>query len=177
MVEEKRFRPDLYYRLNVVPMTIPPLREREEDIPLLAEYFLSQLNEKYHTQKVLSPQLLKKFIENNWPGNVRQLKNVVERLILVSPGDMLKESEFRVSKNGETKRNKNENTTGQTNGEIEEQFPLLKDALEEREKELVLKAYKEYKNIRRTGEVLGISHTAVLRKLKKYQAEVNKAES
>lgn len=171
MVEEKKFRPDLYYRLNVVPMMIPPLREREEDIPLLAEYFLSQLNEKYHTQKILSPQLLKKFIDYNWPGNVRQLKNVVERLILVSPGDVLKENEFRVSKNGETKRNKNENTNGQTNEEAEEQIPLLKDALEKREKELVLRAYKEYKNIRRTGEVLGISHTAVLRKLKKYQAE------
>ena len=176
MVEEKKFRPDLYYRLNVVPMTIPPLHEREEDIPLLAEYFLSQLNEKYHTQKVLSPQILKKFIDYNWPGNVRQLKNIVERLILVSPGDVLKDSEFRISKNGEAKRNKNENTNGQTNGEPEEQIQLLKDALEEKEKEMVLRAYKEYKNIRRTGEVLGISHTAVLRKLKKYQPEVNKAE-
>jgi len=178
MVEENKFRTDLYYRLNVVPMVIPPLREREEDIPLLAEYFLNQLNDKYHTQKVMSPQLLKKFIEYKWPGNVRQLKNTVERLILISSGDVIKEDEFKVFKNNEIKRSKSENVSISTSSqEVEEQFPRLKDALEETEKELVIKAYKKYKNIRSTGEILGISHTAVLRKLKKYRGDINKMDS
>ena len=169
MVEEKKFRADLYYRLNVVSMVIPPLRERDEDIPLLADYFLGQLNEKYNTKKVMSPQLLKRFIDYKWPGNVRQLKNMVERLVLVSSGEVLGENEFRMLTNSKTEKCKSENVSLPMSQDDEEQIPLLKDALEEREKELVLCAYKKYKNIRRTGEILGISHTSVLNKLKKYQ--------
>jgi len=168
MVEESKFRSDLYYRLNVVPILIPPLRERDEDIPLLADYFLNQLNEKYHTKKVMSPQLLKNFIEYKWPGNVRQLKNVVERLVLISPGDVIQEKEFRIS-DYEIKKDKSENAGILTSRGSDGEFPRFREAMNEREKELILGAYKKYKNIRRTGEVLGLSHTAVLRKLQKYR--------
>lgn len=170
MVEENKFRADLYYRLNVVSMVIPPLREREEDIPLLTEYFLAQLNKKYNTKKVLTPQLLKKFIDYKWPGNVRQLKNMVERLILVSSGDVITENEFMGSKHSETEINKNENISTLTSQDIDEYIPQLREAVEQREKEVILKAYEKFKNIRSTGEALGISHTAVLRKLRKYRA-------
>lgn len=173
MVEENKFRQDLYYRLNVVPVVIPPLRERVEDIPLLAEYFLSQLNEEYNTRKVIAPQLLKSFINHHWPGNVRELKNIIERLVLISSGDVLSENEFMESMYGRTENKHIENSKRQFAREDDEDIPPLKQAMEEREKELILRAFKKYKNSRRTGEILGISHTAVLRKLKKYQDDEN----
>lgn len=171
MVDENKFRQDLYYRLNVVPVVIPPLRERVEDIPLLTEYFLGRLNEKYHTKKTIAPQLLKSFINHQWPGNVRELKNILERLILISSGDVIREHEFEESMYSKKEKDNGENVDRLYNQEIDEVIPRLKEALEEREKELILRAFKKYKNSRRTGEILGISHTAVLRKLKKYQAE------
>lgn len=169
MVKENKFRTDLYYRLNVVPIMIPPLRERFEDIPLLAEYFLGQLNEKYRTQKVINSQLLKSFIDYQWPGNVRELRNILERLILISAGDILGEREFRETMRSNIENN-NEDVSAPCYLDVEKDIPRLKDFLEEKEKELILRAFEKYKNSRRTGEILGISHTTVLNKLKKYQA-------
>lgn len=169
MIDQNKFRPDLYYRLNVVPVTIPPLRERLEDIPLLAEYFLGRLNDEYHTKKVISPQLLKRFVEHTWPGNVRELRNILERLTLVSLGDVIGEHEFMASKYSAMNTIVSDCNSEPHNQDVDESIPRLKEALEEREKEIVLKAITKYKNIRRTGQILGISHTAVQRKLKKYQ--------
>ncbi len=73
MVAEGKFRQDLYYRLLVVPIFLPPLRERKEDIPLLIEFFLNKFNEKYRANKMLVPQLVKKLVENDWLGNIREL--------------------------------------------------------------------------------------------------------
>ncbi len=85
MVEEGTFREDLYYRLNVLPVRIPPLRERREDIPLLAQTFCKQAGERHGIpQTVLSPSMLRQLMTYDWPGNVRELANVVERLILLS---------------------------------------------------------------------------------------------
>ncbi|MDA8236139.1 MAG: sigma 54-interacting transcriptional regulator [Clostridia bacterium] len=173
MVEENKFRRDLYYRLNIVPVIIPPLRERVEDIPLLAEYFLGQLNKKYNTQKTLAPQVLKDFISHQWPGNVRELKNILERLILISSRDVISQHEFWESMHNNKEKANRINAGRPYNQETDEDIPLLKEALEEREKELILRAFKKYKNSRRIGAMLGISHTAVLRKLKKYQDKSN----
>lgn len=169
MVNDNKFRADLYYRLNVVPIMIPPLRERFEDIPLLAEYFLGQLNEKYKTQKVISSQLLKSFIDYPWPGNVRELRNVLERLVLISVGDVLGEREFRETMNSNIEGNR-ETIGGFSCPDSDENMPRLKEFLEEKEKELILRVFEKYKSSRRIGEILGISHTAVINKLKKYQA-------
>ncbi len=78
-VEEKRFRQDLYFRLNVIPFLIPPLRERQEDIPVLIDAFLADLNERYHTDVYFSADTVEILEKYNWPGNVRELKNIVER--------------------------------------------------------------------------------------------------
>ena len=85
LVEDGKFREDLYYRINVVPITIPPLRERKDDVPLLAQFFLSRFAGKFGKQiHGFSPQALKKLVRYPWPGNVRELENVVERAVLLT---------------------------------------------------------------------------------------------
>jgi len=89
-VREKRFREDLYYRLNVVPVTLPPLRERREDIPLLAEHFLSEIAERNGKLiRGFSPQAMDLLVRNRWKGNVRELENVVERAVIMTRGDLI----------------------------------------------------------------------------------------
>lgn len=84
-VEEGRFRRDLYYRLNVVPLRLPPLRERQDDIPILAAHFAAKAAEKYgHPTPVLDPELVDVLQEYEWPGNVRELENLIERLVVLS---------------------------------------------------------------------------------------------
>ena len=78
------FRNDLFYRLNVIPTTVPPLRERREDIPILANHFLDNFNQKHGMNKKLSGSILAYFMEYDWPGNVRELENLVERLVVTS---------------------------------------------------------------------------------------------
>ena len=87
-VEAARFREDLYYRLNVVSLAIPPLRQRKQDIPLLIEHFLKQFGTGY-TRKTLSPEALQLLTDYAWPGNVRELGNLVERLVILTPGDLI----------------------------------------------------------------------------------------
>ncbi len=84
MVNEELFRSDLYYRLNVIPITLPSLRERPEDILVLAEKFLEEYNRKYALQKTLTPNAISAFLDYSWPGNVRELRNVIERLAVTS---------------------------------------------------------------------------------------------
>ncbi len=85
------FREDLFYRLNVVELHVPPLRERKEEIPLLASWFLSRFNEQYGRKKQLSPETMARLTEYSWPGNVRELENVIRRLVVLTEG----EQEFR----------------------------------------------------------------------------------
>ncbi len=87
-VRSARFREDLYYRLNVVSLTIPSLRERKEDIPLLIEHFLEQLRTA-HTRKTFSPEALRLLVNYAWPGNVRELANTVERLLILTQGEVI----------------------------------------------------------------------------------------
>jgi len=86
LVKEGKFREDLYYRLNVVPIHVPPLRERKEDIPLLIEHFLRTYNSKYGKNVRLSPEAVEILIEYSWPGNIRELENTVERLVVMNDG-------------------------------------------------------------------------------------------
>src|SRR5438046_776265 len=81
------FREDLYYRLNVVELHVPPLRERKEEIPLLASWFLSRFNEQYGRKKHLSPETMARLTEYSWPGNVRELENVIRRMVVLADGE------------------------------------------------------------------------------------------
>ncbi len=89
MIQEKAFREDLYYRLNVISINIPPLRERRDDIPPLAEMFIERLNKKYHTKKRVSDTFLLELMSMSWPGNVRELANFVERQYILNESDVL----------------------------------------------------------------------------------------
>ncbi|MDH3567227.1 MAG: sigma 54-interacting transcriptional regulator, partial [Desulfobacteraceae bacterium] len=95
-VEKGRFRPDLFYRLNVYPITVPPLRKRREDIPLLVEHFIPQIASRIgkHIDQI-SPRMMEQSMGYDWPGNVRELKNVLERAIITTPDSVLRlPSEF-----------------------------------------------------------------------------------
>jgi two-component system response regulator HydG len=88
-VESGRFREDLYYRLNVVNILVPPLRERREDIPVLAEHFLTRFQASAGARKALSAEALQALVEYPWPGNVRELSNIIERLVILTPGGVI----------------------------------------------------------------------------------------
>lgn len=92
MVEEKQFRADLYYRLNVMPLFLPPLRERREDILPLAEVFLGNNNRKYHLNRTLTPEMQRSLTEYHWPGNIRELRNIVERYVISGRMDLISPS-------------------------------------------------------------------------------------
>ena len=89
MVQQNTFRRDLFYRLNVVPISLLPLRERREDIILLSFYFLNLFNQTYGADKKMGVNLMRAFLDYDWPGNVRELRNAIERLILLSDSEVL----------------------------------------------------------------------------------------
>ena len=93
MVQDRTFREDLYYRLNVVSITVPPLRQRREDILPLSLYFLNMFNHKYNQNKVMTPEVIKRMEEYDWRGNVRELRNVVEHMVIMSPNTHLQISD------------------------------------------------------------------------------------
>lgn len=90
MVKDKLFRNDLFYRLSIIPIEIPPLRHRREDILALSQLFLSRMNHTYESHKTLSQELITYILRYSWPGNIRELKNFIERLHVISPGDDLR---------------------------------------------------------------------------------------
>jgi len=95
LIEEKQFRFDLYYRLNVFPVHLPPLRQRKEDIPLLANYFLKKFSDSMSKRVAqISPAAMKLLQRYDWPGNVRELENAIERAMVVAQAPELRESDF-----------------------------------------------------------------------------------
>jgi transcriptional regulator with PAS, ATPase and Fis domain len=89
LVSQGLFREDLYYRLNVIPIHVPALRDRRNDIPLLAQYFLDQFNKRYNLAKRLSPETIDRLTSYDWPGNIRQLENLIERLVVTCIEDII----------------------------------------------------------------------------------------
>jgi Nif-specific regulatory protein len=97
LVSKGRFREDLFYRLNVVPIFMPPLRERKEDIPLLVEFFLKKYNEENNKEVSFSPEVLRILVDFNWPGNVRELENTIERLVVMSGSNSIRPMDLPIS--------------------------------------------------------------------------------
>jgi two-component system, NtrC family, response regulator HydG len=95
MVEQNKFREDLWYRLNVVRVILPPLVERRGDVPLLAHYFLKKYNERYHQQARLTESALRVLEDYSWPGNVRQLQHMIERLTIATPQGRIDDAAVR----------------------------------------------------------------------------------
>ena len=158
-IKEGYFRKDLYYRLNVVRIEIPPLRNRHEDIPLLAEFFLKQYVEKNRKLiKGFTPRATDVLMRYNWPGNVRELENLVERAVIMTRGDMITQDDFPSIMTGKDMPVGVKNV-GVSSG----------STLKEAEKEIILRTLEEIGGNRtHTAKILGISRRTLQLKLKEY---------
>ncbi|MDD9786573.1 sigma-54 interaction domain-containing protein [Priestia megaterium] len=157
-VKEGKFREDLYYRLNVIPITLPPLRERKEDILPLANFFISQFNKKYRTNNYLSPQVATALESYSWPGNIRELKNLIERLIVISEKDEILHELLNLLPNPE---GKSDNMV-----QVHEIIPL-KECVELAEKNLLQLASLKYKSTTEIAKVLKVNQSTISRKISK----------
>lgn len=162
MTSKGLFREDLYYRLHVIPIVIPPLRERKSDIPMLAQHFIQKVCRATNQPMIpLSHSAIRTLQGHNWPGNVRELQNVMERTVYLCPGQEIGAAHLYFD-------------TQQDRAESEQDFShstpkLLKEQMDYYEKTILIRALKEHPSIRQAAAYLGISHTAVLQKMKKYQ--------
>lgn len=160
MVKNKEFREDLYYRLNVIPIVIPPLRDRIEDIPILTGFFIEKLNKKLNKQ-IMGAELefIEELLEYQWPGNIRQLENVIERAMNLCNLEMLKKEHVMINLTKSSPISKDKSKKNNFK---------LKDIIEAVEKEAIMKSLKENKSFRKTAKDLGVSHTTIINKVKKY---------
>ncbi len=157
MVDHKEFREDLYYRLHVVPLTIPPLRERREEIIPLAEHFVRKFNEQYGRHFVLSANVKERLFINPWRGNIRELENTIERMVVTQSEEMASpENEVPFENSGSYAGNK---------------LPPLKEAKKQLEKELILRAYDLYGTTYKAAEILQVDQSTIAKKIKQYREE------
>jgi len=165
-VKKGNFREDLYFRLNVIPIKVPALRERKEDIPLLARHFLELIASEYGKPvKRLSEDALKVLMNYDWPGNVRELKNLIERLVIMCQKDLITSSELQRG----AFLDFNERSGLENYFEI----PTLKEAREAFERDFILRKLREHNwNISKTAEAIGLERTALYRKLKQLGVEI-----
>ena len=162
-VKNGAFREDLYYRLNVIPVHMPPLRERRNDIPLLAQHFQHQFAAKQgHDTRFIGPEVMRRFLDHHWPGNVRELENTIEHAVVLSKGHRIEVSHLpAMFSNGRS----NTHSAGPTNGTLmENEQKVLLDALE---------ACNWNKS--RAAMRLGVSRSALYSKMKKFGID-NKAK-
>jgi len=160
MVQKKMFREDLYYRLNVVPVNTPPLRDRKEDIPSLVVHFIQLFNRKYKMNKRISPGAVDIFMQYDWPGNVRELENLIERLVVITPKDILG-SEDLPSHLGDT-------VDVSSSHIIVSGIIPLREAIESVEKQLIEKVYAKCRTTREMGKELEVDASTIVRKAAKY---------
>jgi two-component system nitrogen regulation response regulator NtrX len=170
-IQKGSFREDLFYRLNVIPFEILPLRERKEDIPLLATYFLHLFSEEYgKREKNLSPETLDLLLQHPWPGNVRELRNVMERMVIMVPQDTIQDFDLAPSlraRPGAAAEAPSEPAT--------EWDGTLREAREHFERQYIVRRLGEtHWNITRTAERLGIERSNLHRKMKAYGIDAPK---
>lgn len=166
-VEKGNFREDLYYRINVVTLPIPPLRERREDIPLLAGFFMQRYAEKNRKMvKGFTPLAMNLLLKHQWPGNVRELENTIERAVILMTGDYITEKQFPINLAGEEALNEATFNPQPTTGSPTDQ------PLEEIEKQAILATLESTGgNKSETARRLGINRKTLHNKLKSYDME------
>jgi len=163
-IREGRFREDLFFRLNVIPFRVPPLRERREDVPLLARHFAQLLSAEHGRRpRALSPEVLDALSQLPWPGNVRELRNIIERLVIMTPGDTIERRHLPASLlealPAEAAAAEDAGVGGGTLVEAREAF----------ERRYILEKYRECGgNMSRTAEALGVERSNLYRKMKAY---------
>ncbi len=158
MVEEGKFREDLYFRLNVVPIEVPPLRERKTEIPMFISYFMNKYQQKYSLKKKeITPDVIKNLIWYPWPGNVRELANLVERLLIVSKGKSIELADLP---------DPYLHSPRLANSFTVHGIAPLKEMVKEFEAAVISKAMERGKNQKEAAEMLGISFSSLSRKLR-----------
>lgn len=160
-VRNGRFREDLYYRLNVVPIELRPLRERKEDIPLLVRKFCEVFRKKYNKTVDISPGGIELLFEYPWPGNIRELENLMERLVVTSStGSISRGAVFQAL-----------NPRGVPFPHIGEAGQTLKGQLQAFDREIVLHTIAQEGSLRKAAKVLGVDHSTLVKKVHAYQSE------
>ncbi|MGD8189457.1 sigma-54 interaction domain-containing protein [Brevibacillus ginsengisoli] len=160
MVKEGKFRADLYYRLNILPVTIPPLRERKEDIVPLLHCFLQKNYQLHNLKRTFSKEVMDVLQRYPWPGNIRELENTVERLVI-----MAKEEQISIH---DLPKHFHSSNVEKEALESLQKGNTLSDILDHVEKSIIEQAFKEHKTTRKTAKVLGITQTSLMRRLGKY---------
>lgn len=158
MVAKGTFRQDLYYRLNVVPITVPPLRERAEEILPLTEHFLRLYNQRFDKSVALSAAALRRMEHYPWPGNVRELQNTVERLVVLSVSGVAEQQDLPEAFLGEG---------AAPEGTMP--FMELEKGVAWAEEQLLREAHRRYRTTRAMAEHLGVSQSTVVRRMEKYR--------
>ncbi|NQT83028.1 sigma-54-dependent Fis family transcriptional regulator [bacterium] len=177
LVEAGRFREDLYYRLNVVTINVPPLRERKEDIPIMVSAFLAEFSlENKKDATSISPDVLEALVAYDWPGNVRELRNVVESLVVLCPGDTIVFGQLPQTVKG-TLRGKQVVVPGQEMGEVPGRQIVLAagTSLRDAEKRLIQETLRNNdNNISKAARILNISRRTLHRKLHEYNIDLSR---
>ena len=160
-IKKGSFREDLFYRLNVIPLHVPPVRERKEDMPFLIEHFLMEFSREYGIKpKKIAEDVIKVFQEYNWPGNVRELKNIVERLMIMTKSPVVAISDIPKSLKGDI-------SLQDAAAHEAKRYDSFKDAVNDFEKEYITTILKENDwNISKTADVLQLDRSHLHRKIK-----------
>lgn len=161
------FREDLYFRINVIPIVVPPLRERREDIPILAKEFLKRFLEELNLEeKKIVPEAMEILVDYKWPGNVRELKNLIERLVIMTKNNIIKPDDIPPALMSDVSPNVHSDIFT---------INLLKDAKDEFERQYILHKLSQFaENIAKTAEAIGIERSHLYRKIKSLDIEVKK---
>jgi len=167
-VEQSKFRDDLYYRLNVINIHMPPLRDRKEDIPSLVEHFLAKHRYSATAQPAaISEEAIRRLMEYNWPGNVRELENVIERAVVLSRGQIITSRELPF---GDHEAGEGEDGEGDADAKGDSSF--FKKSVAQFEKDLIMKALRDATGNRsKAAEMLGIYRRLLYAKIKEYGLE------
>lgn len=160
MTRMGQFREDLFFRLNVVPILIPPLRQRREDIIPLIYHFRDKFSKKYGFQRDFSPEVIEAFLEYDWPGNVRELENMVERLMVVSAGELILVSQLPISFN---------RSVSKSGGVSVNSLMPLKEAVDEVERQLIDKALEKYGSTYKAAAALGVNQSTIVRRMARFR--------
>jgi len=159
LVSQGRFREDLYYRLNVVPINIPPLRDRREDLMPLCLYYLEMFNRQYGMARTFSAASLQAMVNYDWPGNVRELRNIIERLVIMGDEPEITVDELPPAISGKPPRPQGQAVS------VHGIMPL-KDVMRQAEEQLIRLALRKYGSTRRAAAALGISQSTIVKKRK-----------
>jgi PAS domain S-box-containing protein len=171
MVKEGKFRQDLYFRLNVVPIMIAPLRNRQEDILPLIRIFLEKFSEKYGLEKRLDESAIQALLDYEWPGNVREVENVIERLVVTTDEPVISAAHLPEALRGEVEEEKEATKLKEPEAPVAYGSRKLKDILAEVEERVIMQAYKECRTTHEMAKRLGISQPSVVRRLQKYKTK------